>query len=52
VLVEREGVARSHADAPEIDGTVRITGPAAVGQFCDVTVTGAAEYDLTGTVRA
>src|SRR5712671_35414 len=28
VLVEREGVARSHADAPEIDGTVCVTGRA------------------------
>jgi len=39
---------RSHADAPEIDGTVTVTGPAAVGQFCNVTITGAAEYDLIG----
>jgi ribosomal protein S12 methylthiotransferase len=48
VLVEREGVARSHADAPEIDGTVRVTGRAEVGQFCEVVITDAAEYDLTG----
>jgi ribosomal protein S12 methylthiotransferase len=48
VLVECEGVARSHADAPEIDGTVRFTGAAEIGQFCDITITGAAEYDLTG----
>jgi len=48
VLVEREGVGRSPADAPEIDGTVRFAGKAEVGQFCEVKITGAAEYDLTG----
>lgn len=52
VLVEaREGdkfVGRSHADAPEIDGTVKFSGQAAVGAFADVRITGASEYDLTG----
>ncbi len=50
VLVERPGLGRSHADAPEIDGTVRFTGQANVGEFCDVRITGAAEYDLQGVV--
>ena len=52
VLVEaREGdkfVGRSHADAPEIDGTVKFSGQAAVGAFATVRITGASEYDLTG----
>ena len=48
VLVERDGVGRSHADAPEIDGTVRFTGNADAGSFCEVKITGSAEYDLTG----
>ncbi|MFO1427092.1 MAG: 30S ribosomal protein S12 methylthiotransferase RimO [Steroidobacteraceae bacterium] len=44
-------VGRSEADAPEIDGVVRISGPGAaklkVGDFADVTVTGSDDYDLT-----
>ena len=40
----------SEADAPEIDGVVRVTGRGAsalpVGEFADVMVTGASEYDL------
>ena len=43
-------IARSEADAPEIDGVVRIMGKGAgklpVGEFVDVMVTGASEYDL------
>ena len=41
-------VARSEADAPEIDGVVRVRGAASlpVGEFADVMITGAAEYDL------
>ena len=48
VLVEREGRGRSHADAPEIDGTVKIQGPATIGEFATVRITGATEYDLVG----
>jgi ribosomal protein S12 methylthiotransferase len=52
VLVESAGaegcVARSYADAPEIDGLVHVEGgedlPA--GEFCGVEITGADEYDL------
>ncbi|MCG3148532.1 MAG: Ribosomal protein S12 methylthiotransferase RimO [Verrucomicrobiae bacterium] len=50
VLVEKPGVARSHADAPEIDGTVKVTGTAPVGEFATVRITGASEYDLEATV--
>jgi ribosomal protein S12 methylthiotransferase len=50
VLVEKPGVARSHADAPEIDGTVKIAGAAPVGEFANVRITGASEYDLTAEV--
>jgi ribosomal protein S12 methylthiotransferase len=53
--IEGEGgtqvaVARSYADAPEIDGTVRIAGPRArqlrPGDFARVEITGADTYDL------
>ena len=46
----RTASARSYADAPEIDGTVRIRSSAArlaVGEFADVEITGAETYDLT-----
>ena len=54
VLVDRvearTAIARSEADAPEIDGVVRITGKGVMklrsGEFASVTVTGATEYDL------
>jgi len=52
VLVEREGLARSHADAPEIDGTVKLEGRASVGEFARVEITDATEYDLVGRCRA
>ncbi|HXI84905.1 MAG TPA: 30S ribosomal protein S12 methylthiotransferase RimO [Verrucomicrobiae bacterium] len=52
VLIEErtEGgwVGRSHADAPEIDGSVQVMGPAQIGEFARVRITGASEYDLTG----
>lgn len=52
VLVEKRVngafVARSHADAPEIDGSVHVTGAARIGEFARVLITGASEYDLTG----
>jgi ribosomal protein S12 methylthiotransferase len=47
-------IARSEADAPEIDGVVRILGAAAgslpVGEFADVVVTGSSDYDLEARV--
>ncbi|MGD0016487.1 MAG: 30S ribosomal protein S12 methylthiotransferase RimO [Verrucomicrobiia bacterium] len=52
VLVEKRTprgfVGRTMADAPEIDGTVRIRGAARVGEFVKVRITGATEYDLVG----
>jgi ribosomal protein S12 methylthiotransferase len=52
VLVEKRinggFVARSHADAPEIDGSVHVTGAARVGGFAHALITGASEYDLIG----
>ena len=43
-------IARSAADAPEIDGTVRIVDGAAlpIGSFARVTIDGASEHDLNG----
>jgi len=39
-------VARSQTESPEVDGEILIQGTAPVGQFADVTITGADEYDL------
>ena len=40
-------VARSEADAPDVDGRVYLTGKKIrPGQFLDVTVTGSSEYDV------
>jgi ribosomal protein S12 methylthiotransferase len=46
-------LARSAADAPEIDGTVAVADGAAlaVGEFARVRITGASAHDLSG-VRA
>jgi len=58
VLVDRiEGtvaIARSSADAPEIDGTVRIARGKnlAVGDFADVRITASGAYDLEAVVSA
>ena len=40
------------ADAPEIDGMVRIARPGklAAGDWADVTITDSSAYDLTGTL--
>lgn len=46
VLVEKSGVARSHADAPEIDGSVFVDEDLPVGKFATVKITGCREYDL------
>jgi ribosomal protein S12 methylthiotransferase len=47
-VLEDQVIARSHADAPEIDGSVIIDGPwdLAPGDFIEVKVTGSAEHDL------
>jgi len=43
-------LARSEADAPEIDGVVRIAGAGAIraGEFADVEIVGSSAYDLAG----
>ena len=46
VLVDEEGVARSHREAPEIDGIIEVPALLTVGQFYDVTVTSAMGPDL------
>jgi ribosomal protein S12 methylthiotransferase len=47
----RTALARSYADAPDIDGTVRVRGPRVaglrVGEFADVEIEAADTYDLT-----
>jgi ribosomal protein S12 methylthiotransferase len=59
VLVDRvearTAIARSAADAPEIDGTVRITGKGASrlrpGEFAEVVTTASTAYDLKARLR-
>jgi ribosomal protein S12 methylthiotransferase len=46
VLVEAPGVARSEADAPEVDARVFVPKGLPVGEFAEVTVVAANEYDL------
>ena len=46
VLVDEPGVARSHREAPEIDGIIEVPSSFEVGQFFDVTVTSAMGPDL------
>ncbi len=59
VLVDAVGeeiIARSEGDAPEVDGVVRIartraTGKLKAGDWAEVTITGADEYDLQATLK-
>jgi ribosomal protein S12 methylthiotransferase len=46
VLVDERGVARSHREAPEIDGVIDVPVTLAVGEFHDVTITDALGPDL------
>ena len=48
VLVDEPGVARSHREAPEIDGVVNVPESLAVGEFHDVEITDAMGPDLLG----
>jgi ribosomal protein S12 methylthiotransferase len=54
VLVERAGrrtlVGRTAAQAPEIDGVVRLRGDAAPGELVQARLTGAQTYDLDGEI--
>ncbi|HVM02384.1 MAG TPA: 30S ribosomal protein S12 methylthiotransferase RimO [Acidimicrobiales bacterium] len=47
VLVDEEGVGRTHREAPEIDGVVHLPESLAPRSFATVTVTGAAGPDLS-----
>ncbi|MEM8619089.1 MAG: 30S ribosomal protein S12 methylthiotransferase RimO [Actinomycetota bacterium] len=49
VLVDESGVARSHREAPEIDGIVHVGQNVAVGQFSEVTVVDALGPDLVAS---
>jgi ribosomal protein S12 methylthiotransferase len=51
VLVDAPGVARSHREAPEIDGIVSVPRDLPVGELATVTITGAAGPDLEGRLR-
>ena len=54
VLVDQaeEGhyVGRTEYDSPDVDTEVILTGEASVGEFCQVHITGTADYDLIGEV--
>ncbi|MCU1463069.1 MAG: rimO [Acidimicrobiales bacterium] len=50
VLVDEPGVARSHREAPEIDGIIAVPRSLAVGEFAKVTVVGAAGPDVDAEV--
>jgi ribosomal protein S12 methylthiotransferase len=47
-VVDQPMVARAQADAPDIDGRIHLTKPAAVGEFIEVRITGTQVYDLVG----
>jgi len=58
VLIEEESeempgmmVGRSYRDAPEIDGVVFVEGQAEKGQFVQVQIKQALEYDLIGEIK-
>ncbi len=55
-LIEGQGdglsIGRSYRDAPEIDGLVLIDGDAPLGEIVPVRITGALEYDLSGSLDA
>jgi len=46
VLVEAPGLARGETDAPEVDARVFVPENLPVGEFAEVTVVAAKEYDL------
>ena len=46
VLVDERGVARSHHEAPEIDGVIHVADDLAVGQFFNVNIVNALGPDL------
>jgi ribosomal protein S12 methylthiotransferase len=52
VLVDEPGVARSHREAPEIDGIVTVPDTLAVGQFHTVVITDSEGPDLVAEPRS
>jgi ribosomal protein S12 methylthiotransferase len=52
VLVDEPGVARSHREAPEIDGVVNVPGNLSVGEFHHVEIVDAMGPDLVGVAVA
>ena len=50
VLVDAPGVARSHREAPEIDGIIAVPADLPVGEWATIRITGAAGPDLEGLV--
>jgi ribosomal protein S12 methylthiotransferase len=52
VLVDEPGVGRSHMEAPEIDGEIRLPATVPAGRWVDVAVTGAEGPDLDGRIVA
>lgn len=51
VLVDEAGVARSHREAPEIDGIIEVPPDLAIGRFHEVRIESAAGPDLLATAR-
>ena len=41
-------IGRSYWDAPEVDNFIRIDGELPIGEFIDVKITAASEYELIG----
>jgi ribosomal protein S12 methylthiotransferase len=50
VLVEQPLIARTAADAPEVDCRVLLARPAPVGEFVEVQITGTQDYDLLASL--
>jgi ribosomal protein S12 methylthiotransferase len=46
ILIDRPGVGRSHREAPEIDGVIRVPSTLAAGSFAKVEIVGAEGPDL------
>lgn len=49
-VVDEPLIARSEADAPDVDARILLTSPAEVGSFVNVKITGTQVYDLVGQV--
>ncbi len=47
-VVQGHTLGRTEADAPDIDGVVRIAGALPVGEFADIRIVGSSDYDLEG----